>query len=154
MQKVLGFVGVLGAMLLASCSNKNVIHISGQIENPGNIKVVSFYEGDRKLDSVFLADGNKFKFEREATQPRLLSIAVGNNKYPVILTPGEQLTFNADMFSPEDYKVEGSELSAVLKDFAPYKRRKEFVQDSLQSSFAQATPTKVQKKLKACVSLI
>jgi len=149
MQKVLGFVGVLGAMLLASCSNKNVIHISGQIENPGNIKVVSFYEGDRKLDSVFLADGNKFKFEREATQPRLLSIAVGNNKYPVILTPGEQLTFNADMFSPEDYKVEGSELSAVLKDFAPYKRRKEFVQDSLQSSFAQATSDKSSEEIES-----
>ena len=149
MLKVLGFVGLFGAMLLASCSNKDVIQIAGQIDNPGNIKVVSFYEGDRKLDSVFLADGNKFLFKREATQPRLLSIAIGNNKYPVILTPGEQLTFQADMFSPDNYKVEGSELSALLKDFAPYKRRKEFVQDSLQSSFAQATADKSSEEIES-----
>src|SRR5690606_41946530 len=54
-------------------TNKSVIHVSGHIDNPGNVRVVSFYEGDRKLDSVYLADGNKFKFERQATQPQLRS---------------------------------------------------------------------------------
>lgn len=119
-----------------------MIHVSGHIDNPGNVSVIAFYEGDRKLDSVYLADGNKFKFERPATQPRLLSIAIGNSKYPIILTPGEPLTFVADMHNPEDYQVEGSELTAALKAFAPYQRRKEFVQDSLQGAFVKATLNK------------
>lgn len=149
MRKILGCLSVLGAMAFASCSNKDVIHVSGHIENPGNVKVVAFYEGDRKLDSVFLADGNKFKFEREATQPRLLSLAVGNNKYPIILTPGEELKFVADMHNPENYSVEGSELTSALQGFAPYKRRQEFVQDSLQSAFAKATAEKTSEEIES-----
>jgi len=137
------------SIIWSSCSNKEQIHISGQIDNPGNVKVVAFYEGERKLDSVYLADGNRFKFEREATQPRLLSIAVGNNKYPVIVTPGEKLTFVTDLHSPDDYRVEGSELTAELKAFAPYKRRKEFVQDSLQSAFAKATLGKSAEEIES-----
>jgi len=124
---------------LAGCSNGNKIQVSGRIDHPGNVRVVAFYEGGRKLDSVYLADGNRFRFEREAKQPRLLSIAVGKNRYPVILTPGEPLTFTADMHDPENYAVEGSELSALLRDFAPFERRKTFVQDSLQAAFAKET---------------
>lgn len=147
MKKIIG-LGLLAAFL-GSCSNKETIHVAGHIDNPGNIKVVAFYEGDRKLDSVYLADGNKFKFEREATQPRLLSLAVGNNKYPIILAPGEPLTFVADMFHPEDYQVEGSVWSAALKDFAPHQRRKEFVQDSLQRAFAEATRDKSPEEIES-----
>src|SRR5690606_13315984 len=102
MNNICKFIFGLSLWFVLGCSNNNVIHVSGTINNPGNVKVVAFYEGDRKLDSVYLADGNKFRFEREATQPRLLSIAVGNNKYPVILTPGEKLTFIADMHNPEN----------------------------------------------------
>lgn len=148
MKKIVG-ASLVGLLFLGSCSDTSVIHVSGHIDNPGNVKVVSFYEGDRKLDSVFLSDGNKFKFEREATQPRLLSLAIGNNKYPVILSPGEQLTFVADMHKPEDYTVDGSVLTSALKDFAPYKRRKEFVQDSLQSAFAKATVDKSAEEIES-----
>ncbi|WP_437921787.1 redoxin domain-containing protein [Sphingobacterium sp. LRF_L2] len=149
MVRVLGGLLCVLALFLGGCSNSDGIHVSGRIDNPGNIKVISFYEGDRKLDSIYLGDGNTFKFEREATQPRLLSIAVGNNKYPVILSPGEPLTFTADMFSPDDYKVEGSPLTEALRDFAPFKRRKEFVQDSLQSSFAKATADKSAEEIES-----
>lgn len=149
MKRVLGAFLFSGVLTLMSCSNKELIHVSGYINNPGNVKVISFYEGDRKLDSVYLSDGNKFKFEREATQPRLLSLAVGNNKYPVILSPGEQLIFVADMHQPEAYTVEGSELTSALKDFAPYKRRKEFVQDSLQAAFAKATLDKSAEEIES-----
>ncbi len=147
-----GIVGIglfFWLVSLAGCSNKDVIHVSGHIDNPGNVKVISFYEGDRKLDSVYLSDGNKFKFERDATQPRLLSLAVGNNKYPIILNPGEELTFIADMHEPEAYTVEGSELTLALKEFAPYKRRKEFVQDSLQAAFAKATLNKSAEEIES-----
>jgi thiol-disulfide isomerase/thioredoxin len=102
------------------------------------VKVVAFYEGDRKLDSVFLSDLNRFKFERPATQPRLFSMRVGNNQYPLILSPGEKVSFRADMQNnPERYHVEGSTLSIALQEFAPIKRQKEAVEDSLQAAFVQ-----------------
>lgn len=148
MNRIAGLLVVLIALCYA-CSNNDVIHVSGHIDNPGNVKVVAFYEGDRKLDSVHLADGNKFKFERQATQPRLLSVVVGNNKYPVILTPGEPLKFVADMHHPEDYQVEGSALTTALKEFAPYQRRKELVQDSLQGAFAKATLNKSAEEIES-----
>lgn len=149
MKKLFSAIFILSLLSLASCSNKEVIHISGEIENPGNIKVVSFYEGDRKLDSVYLADGNRFKFERVATQPRLLSMRVGNNSYPLILTPGEKLSFIADMFEPEAYVVNGSELSTALQEFAPFKRREEAVSDSLQGAFAKATRDKTAEEIES-----
>ncbi|NQD72186.1 AhpC/TSA family protein [Sphingobacterium shayense] len=149
MFKNVSLFGIAGLLVFSSCSQKDVIEVSGHIENPGNIKVLSFFEGDRKLDSVYLGDANKFKFEREATQPRLLSIVVGNNKYPVILSPGEPLRFVADMQEPDDYQVEGSPLTLALKDFAPYKRRKDFVQDSLQSAFAKATVDKSAEEIES-----
>ena len=147
MRKAIGILGCLSLLFIGACSKKDVILVSGRIDNPGNVKVVAFYEGDRKLDSVFLADGNQFKFEREATQPRLLSIAIGNNKYPVILSPGEPLSFTADMHRPEEYSVEGSPLTAALKEFAPHKRRKEFVQDSLQAAFTKVTSGKSAEEI-------
>ncbi|MGO1243267.1 TlpA disulfide reductase family protein [Sphingobacterium sp. JB170] len=149
MFKNIGLFVLAGVLFFSACSNKDVIEVSGHIDNPGNIKVLSFYEGDRKLDSVYLADANKFMFEREATQPRLLSIVIGNNKYPVILTPGEPLRFVADLQQPEDYSVEGSPLTLALKEFAPYKRRKDFVQDSLQGAFAKATVDKTAEEIES-----
>ncbi|PRD48698.1 TlpA disulfide reductase family protein [Sphingobacterium haloxyli] len=148
MKKAIGLLVILVALCCA-CSKTDVIYVSGHIDNPGNVKVIAFYEGDRKLDSVYLANGNKFKFERQATQPRLLSIQVGNNKYPVILTPGEPLEFVADMHNPEDYQIEGSELTSALKAFAPYQRRKEFVQDSLQGAFVKATLNKSAEEIES-----
>lgn len=136
--------------LLIGCSKKDVVSISGEILNPGNIKVVAFYEGDRKLDSVFLSDINKFKFEREATQPRLLSIQVGKNKYPIILSPGESVVFSADLQNnPEKYSVEGSELSTALQDFAPIKQRKDFLDDSLQSDFVKRIANKSEAEIES-----
>lgn len=149
MKKIVGVFGALVMTLCWACSNNDVIHVSGHIDNPGNTQVVSFYEGDRKLDSVYLADGNRFKFERKATQSRLLSISVGNNKYPVILTPGEPLKFVADLHNPEEYAVEGSALTEALKEFAPYQRHKELVQDSLQKAFAEATLNKSAEEIES-----
>ncbi|MGN0001885.1 MAG: TlpA family protein disulfide reductase [Sphingobacterium composti] len=147
MRKLQSFLA--GVVLLAAvgCSNKDTIYISGEIQNPGNVKVVAFYEGDRKLDSVFLSDLNKFQFERAATQSRLLSVQIGKNKYPIILTPGEQVVFNADLQNPENYQVEGSELSTALKEFSPIKARKEFVEDSLQSDFTKRIAGKSETEI-------
>lgn len=149
MRKLQSFLA--GAVLLSAigCSNKDTISISGEIQNPGNVKVVAFYEGERKLDSVFLSDLNKFKFERSATQSRLLTVQVGKNKYPIILTPGEKVTFQADLQNPEGYEVNGSDLSSALKEFAPIKARKEFVEDSLQSDFTKRIANKSETEIDA-----
>lgn len=142
------FAGLLLLLSVWSCSNKDVISISGEIHNPGNIKVVAFYEGERKLDSVFLSDQNKFKFERQATQPRLLSIQIGKNKYPIILSPGEKVEFSSDLQNnPENYQIKGSELSNALKQFAPIKQRKEFLDDSLQSDFLKKIAGKSEPEI-------
>lgn len=138
MTKFQFFLLSIWSLSFIGCSKNEVISISGEILNPGNVKVVAFYEGDRKLDSVFLSDQHKFKFEREATQPRLLSLEVGKNRYPVIVSPGEKLVFSTDLQNnPEAYQVEGSALSVVLQGFAPIKQRKEFLEDSLQADFVR-----------------
>ena len=121
---------------LTSCTNQEAIQVSGQIENAGNVRVVSFFEGERKLDSVFLADGGRFKFERPSSQPRLLRMKVGNREYPLVVTPGETISFRADLH--EDllsYQVENSELSERLKAFVPHQERNQQATDSLQSEF-------------------
>lgn len=141
---------VVGLVLFGtiSCSNKDKISISGEVQNPGNIKVVAFYEGDRKLDSVFLSDQNKFKFEREATQPRLLTIQVGKNRYPIILSPGENVVFGSDLQNnPENYSIAGSELSIALQEFAPIKQGKEFLEDSLQRDFLKRIAGKSEPEI-------
>jgi len=122
-----------------SCSNKESMLIRGVVNNPGNVKVISFYEGDNKLDSVFLADGNQFKFERPATQERLLTIKVGNNNIPLIVEPGKELSITLDLQQPQNYKISGSELSNKLKAFAPLKENIDHVRDSLQAVFTKAT---------------
>lgn len=147
MKKLQPFFASMMLLSVIGCSNKDTISISGEIQNPGNVKVVAFYEGDRKLDSVFLSDQNRFKFERAATQSRLLTVQVGKNKYPIILTPGEKLTFAADLQNPDAYAVEGSELSTALKEFAPIKTRKEFVEDSLQSDFTKRIANKSENEI-------
>lgn len=136
--------------LFFACGGSDKIIIEGLIDNPGNVKVVAFYEGDRKLDSVFLSDQNKFKFERMATQPRLFSMEVGKNRYPLIVSPGESVSFRADMQNnPEQYQIEGSDLSISLRDFAPIKQRKEFVEDSLQGNFVKLIADKSEQEVES-----
>ncbi|MCI0920210.1 TlpA disulfide reductase family protein [Sphingobacterium rhinopitheci] len=150
MKKLQSIIAGLVLLGTISCSNKDLISISGEISNPGNVKVVAFYEGERKLDSVFLSDQNKFKFERQATQPRLMTVQIGNNKYPIILTPGEKLVFTADLQNdPEKYNVEGSELSTALQLFAQIKQRKDFLEDSLQNDFMKRIANKSEPEIES-----
>src|SRR5690606_24904948 len=87
-----------------------------------------------------LSDLDKFKFERPATQSRLITITIGKNKYPVIVSPGEVLRFTTDLMNnPEHYEVKGSDLSLALQDFQPIEQRKRAVEDSLQQNFIQQT---------------
>lgn len=141
---------ILAFPLFLACNSSDRILIEGEVANPGNVKVVAFYEGERKLDSVFLSDLNKFKFERLATQPRLFSMRVGNNTYPLIVSPGEKLYFQADMQQqPENYRIEGSPLSVALQDFMPIKQQKEVLEDSLQREFVQLIAGKSEQEVES-----
>ncbi|MGJ1268419.1 TlpA family protein disulfide reductase [Sphingobacterium spiritivorum] len=133
------FAAVLSLIMMA-CSNKEEYTVSGQIENPGNIKVVSLYEGDRKLDSVYLNESHKFSFVRPSTQARLLSLEAGKKRYYIIAQPGEEVILKADLQKePYEYEVSGSDLSAAIKEFAPVRIRRDVIQDSLQNEFAKRT---------------
>lgn len=133
--------------MLTACQSEESIYISGVIHNPGNVKVVSFYEGERKLDSVYLGDGNKFRFDRPSTQARLLNIEAGKNRYPVIVEPGEELKFSADLQDPTSYEVSGSALSLALQEFAPAQRRLDVFEDSLHAAFTRQTVNRTAEEV-------
>lgn len=124
-------------LLLLSCTSKQEFTIDGQITNKGNIHTVVLYEGERKLDSVFLNEQGKFKFQRAATHPRLLTLEAGNKKYHVILQAGDRISFRADLMQPDgSYDVAGSPLSDKIKSFANEIAEKEQFQSELEESFA------------------
>ncbi len=131
-------VGIVGLMM--GCQNKEQFTIAGNVENPGNIKVISLYEGDTKLDSMFFGDNNKFQFVRPASQSRLLSLRVGKNRYDLIASPGETITFKTDLHKDvNDYQVDGSELSKTIQPFAKERNYRDYLQDSLQTVFSKLT---------------
>lgn len=141
MKQTLLVVGFL-FLFLVGCKNKDEFTISGQIENPGNIKVVSLYEGERKLDSMFFGDNNAFQFKRPTSQARLLSLRVGKNRYDLIVSPGEEIVFKADLQKDvNDYVIEGSDLSSTIKTFSKMRNRRDAVRDSLQADFAKKSIT-------------
>ncbi|MBK1438946.1 AhpC/TSA family protein [Parapedobacter sp. ISTM3] len=130
---LLGWVSVL----FLACSGNEAFTIDGQIDNAGNIKTVLLYEGDRKLDSVFLNEKGAFRFRRAASHPRLLTLEAGINRYHVILQNGDQLSFRADLTKDsDDYEISGSPLSEKIKSFAGTIAEKERFQEELETAFA------------------
>ena len=127
---------LLAMLVLAGCSNESGFVLSGEIGNAGGIKTVVLSEGDRKLDSAFLTETGKFRFQRATSQPRLLTLEVGANRYHLILQPGDDVTFRADAtVDSEVYTVSGSELSEKLKGFAATLAAKEQFETDLEAEF-------------------
>src|SRR5690606_21376595 len=105
---LIGFV----AYFLSACTSNDRFTIEGEIQNAGNIRAVTLYEGERKLDSVFLNEQGKFVLHRAASNPRLLTLRAGKNMYHLILQNGDHLTFHTDLKSGGgDYELSGSTLS-------------------------------------------
>src|SRR5690606_19239061 len=123
--------------LLSSCAGDEVFLIEGQVLHAENIQTVVLYEGERKLDSVFLDEQGRFKFRRTAPHPRLLTLEAGRNRYHFILQNGDRVSFRADLKAPIDaYEVSGSELSDKIKLFAATFAEKERSHQELEESFA------------------
>ena len=133
------FTVILGwvLFLLSSCEGDEVFVIDGQVHHAENIQTVVLYEGERKLDSVFLDEQGRFKFQRTAPHPRLLTLEAGRNRYHFILQNGDRVSFHADITKPIDtYEVTGSALSDKIKLFAATFAEKERLQRDLEESFA------------------
>lgn len=129
----------LGTVLLAltACSGDNGFVINGQIDNAGGVRTVVMYEGDRVLDSVFLAERGKFRFQRMASHPRLLTLDAGGQRYHLILQNGDEVSFHADLMGEGAYTVSGSDLSAKIKGFAATREKKEQFEVDLEAEFAE-----------------
>lgn len=131
-------LGILVVVLLftTGCMRDDSFVLHGELSNASSIKTVALYEGDRKLDSVFLTENGKFKIERIASQPRLFTLVAGRNKYYFIAENGDELTFKADLAQQSDvYEIGGGELSAKIKSFASAKRRQEEFERTLETEF-------------------
>ncbi len=123
--------------LLSSCAGDDEFVIDGQVTHAERIQTVVLYEGERKLDSVFLDEHGRFKFRRTAAHPRLLTLEAGRSRYHLILQNGDRVSFQADLTAPVDsYNVAGSQLSDKIKQFAATFAERERLQQELEESFA------------------
>lgn len=123
--------------LLSSCAGDEAFVVEGQVSNAERIQTVTLYEGERKLDSAFIDEQGRFKFQRTASHPRLLTLEAGQNRYHLILQNGDRVSFHADLSEPIDaYEVAGSPLSDKIKLFAGTLAEKERLQLELEESFA------------------
>ena len=124
--------------LLSACTNNDQFTIEGEIHNAGNIRAVSLYEGDRKLDSVFLNEQGEFVLRRAASNPRLLTLRAGNHSYHLILQNGDRLTFQTDFDAGGDtYALTGSPLSEEVQLFAGKIAEKDRFEAELEASFSR-----------------
>ncbi|WP_262250221.1 TlpA disulfide reductase family protein [Parapedobacter soli] len=131
--ELLGWV----ALMFSSCTGNDVFVLDGQITSAESIQTVALYEGERKLDSVFIDEHGRFKFERAASHPRLLTVEAGRSKYHLILENGDRVMFRADLSQPMDsYEVSGSPLSNKIKLFASTFAKRERSKQELEESFA------------------
>ena len=129
---------LLGLFLLWSCADDEVFVIDGQVLHADQLQTVALYEGERKLDSVFLNEEGRFKFQRSAAHPRLLTLEAGQHKYHLILQNGDRVSFHADLSEPADtYEVTGSPLSDKIKLFAATLAEKDRLQLELENEFAK-----------------
>lgn len=132
------YVGIAVAWLGVACSGgEKTFTIEGTLEGTGSVQTVVLQEGDRKLDSVFLAENGRFRLRRTATQPRLFTLVVGTNRFPVILQNGDHLTFRADLAKGDgSYTVSGSDLTETIQGFAAIQREREQFERQLDADFA------------------
>ena len=130
-------IALLGIMFW-SCADEEVFVIDGQVLQANQVQTVVLYEGERKLDSVFLNEEGRFKLQRSAPHARLLTLQAGQNRYHLILQNGDRVSFRADVTDPADtYEVSGSPLSDEIKLFAAQLTERDLQQSALEEEFAK-----------------
>ena len=137
MRKLVVIAAWTALLIVSACSNNDGFIIEGQIGNAGATNVVALYEGERKLDSVFLNEQGKFRLARTASHPRLLTLEAGKNRYHLILQNGDKVSFQADLMQGgSQYEITGSPLSEKIKSFASTIIQKELFESELEEAFA------------------
>lgn len=149
--------GIIALMVFISCSNtikssEGIFKLTGQIENPADLKKVLLYDGETLVDSALLDATAKFSFERTVTEPALYTLVVGFRPYMFILGPNDEVTFKTDLADGENYEVTGSPLSTKLQKLAGIRSKLQKEQSQLESEFESRTekgedPRAVQNEL-------
>lgn len=135
------FSFLIGITFLFSCTgSSDSFLISGQIKNAKHVHALLLFEGERKLDSVFLNEEGRFKMERSASQHRLFTLQAGTERFPLILINGDEVKLNADLSdSTGNYSVEGSKMSEALVPFKKLELERIREENKLNEEFALLT---------------
>jgi peroxiredoxin len=110
------------AAAFVSCKDKNAFILSGEVENPQNIKKVYLLETDSTqisiIDSAALSDQNKFSFKHQAPYSTLYKLKVGNALFDLIAQNGDDITFKTNALDTTNtYQITGSASSGKIKEF-------------------------------------
>ncbi len=134
------FLGkVLVLILFGACNatNGDTFILTGHIENAGQLKTIILYEGETFADSIILDENGNFHMEGVAPEPTLYQLHVEQQSYMLVLENGEKVEFNADLNTPNEYIVKGSETSAKLQALNQMRDKFQEQQMGLQSEFEQ-----------------
>lgn len=120
-----------------SAANEDSFILSGRIDNADGLESAILYEGETFVDSITLADNGSFYMEGTASEPTLYELHVEQESYMLILENGDQVEFNADLNTPAQYTVKGSENSIKLQELNQMRDKFQAFQMNLQSEFQE-----------------
>lgn len=126
--------------VLASCNNKNTVKIKGEIKDADKQSVYLDridIDNTHTVDSAKLNSNGRFSFKTTVTEPTFYTLRFGKNEAITLLAEPEKeisISGNFNKLS-ENYKVEGSEGSALIKVLSQQLRNTQSKLDSLRKSY-------------------
>ncbi len=137
MKTVIFLTNIFTLLFLSACSaaNEDSFILSGRIDNADELKSVILYEGETFVDSIAVDENGNFHIEGIASEPTLYELLVEQESYMLILENGDKVEFNADLNTPAQYTVKGSEGSIKMKELNQMRDKFQEFQVNLQSEF-------------------
>lgn len=133
-------ISVLAIVTLFSCSRKDQMKISGEIQNAGKQKV---YLEQLNVDQSIVVDSTEtnrkgqFSFKKQVTSPTFYNVRFGKNTFVTLVGEPDthiQLRGNLENLN-NDYWVDGSEGSLWLKMLNYQINRTKHTMDSLRNAY-------------------
>lgn len=133
-------ISVLAIVTLFSCSRKDQMKISGEIQNAGKQKV---YLEQLNVDQSIVVDSTEtnrkgqFSFKKQVTSPTFYNVRIGKNTFVTLVGEPDthiQLRGNLENLN-NDYWVDGSEGSLWLKMLNYQINRTKHTMDSLRNAY-------------------
>src|SRR6056297_797721 len=137
MKKVIIFIL---AVLAFACTNENKFTVEGNIEGAEDQKVYFKHKGVSEitvLDSARLDGGGAFKFTGTTEYPKFYNVALNGQFATLLIKPGEDVTFRANVNNFHDYTVEGSAGSKNVKKLQNRLRNTKSKLDSLDKVYEE-----------------